>query len=409
MNAPLARTRHVSWAAALAAAALLVSSLAACSSDDSSTGVTETSTAEATEAEATETETDSETEEVEVAEVDPEETESVSPEAVAAVVDAANAFLATLDESQAAEVVVDMTNESAAAWSNLPCGSSCRNGIQFSTLSEDQLTAANAVLKAALNTSVGVGYDQAMQILLADDVLGAEDSGGGGGGGRGGGGGGGGGYSSGTYFMAFLGTPSMEDTWMLQFGGHHLAVNITYSDGTVTGGSPFFIGVEPTTWTAEDGTTYAPLDIMHDGMVAMLASLTTEELAAAKLSESFSDVLLGPDADGGFPETASGIPVADLTDEQKLLVLEAMNPWVSVMSDQAAEDLLAIYADELDETYISYSGSPDLLSHADYVRIDGPSVWIEFVCQDGVVYRDVIHYHTVYRDQLRDYGGELTF
>jgi hypothetical protein len=43
------------------------------------------------------------------------------------------------------------------------------------------------------------------------------------------------------------------------------------------------------------------------------------------------------------------------------------------------------------------------------VRIDGPGVWIEFVCQNGIVYQGQIHYHTVYRDHTRDYGGEFTF
>ncbi|MFT4229342.1 MAG: DUF3500 domain-containing protein [Microbacterium sp.] len=320
--------------------------------------------------------------------------------AVATVVSAADAFLATLDDSQVSEVVLDLTNDNAAAWSNLPCGSDCRNGIQFSTLSDAQLTAAKAVLQAALNTSTGVGYDQAMQILLADDVLGSAGSGGGGGGGN---------YSSGTYFLAFLGEPSTDGTWMLQFGGHHLAVNVTYSDGAVEGGSPFFIGVEPTSWTDDDGTSYAPLDIMKDAVEAMITSLSSDELSQAKLSESFTDVLMGPDQDGAFPETKSGIAVSSLSDDQQQLVLAAMTPWVSIVDDQSAEDLLAVYESELDETYISYSGSTDLTSQGDYIRIDGPSVWIEFVCQNGVVYSDQIHYHTVYRDHTRDYGGELSF
>jgi hypothetical protein len=58
----------------------------------------------------------------------------------------------------------------------------------------------------------------------------------------------------------------------------------------------------------------------------------------------------------------------------------------------------------LDQTYIAYSGNATLTSNADYVRIDGPSVWIEFVCQTGVVYSE-IHYHAVYRDHTKDYNG----
>lgn len=358
--------------------------------------------------------------------------------AVESVVTAANAYLATLSDDQVAQTVLDLTNDNAAAWSNLPCGSSCRNGVEFSTLSDEQLSAANAVLQAALNTSEGVGLDQVMQILAADDVLNAaqasgtgSSSGTGGGGtpsgdapsgapsggggdqsgapGGGGDAGGGGGYSSGTYFLAFLGQPSVDGTWMLQFGGHHLAVNITYADGAVEGASPFFIGVEPTSWTADDGTSYAPLDIMKDAVQAMITSLSSDQLQQAKLSESFTDVLLGPDADGDFPQTKGGIAVSELSDEQKALVLAAITPWASIVDNQTSEDLLATYESELDQTYISYSGTTELTTQGDYIRIDGPSVWIEFVCQDGVVFSNQIHYHTVYRDHTRDYGGELSF
>ena len=367
-----------------------------------------------------------------------------------AVVDAANAFTATLTDDQKTAALLEFTEDNATAWSNLPCGSDCRVGIQVSELSEDQLTAAKTLLQASLGSGAGTGYDQAMQILLADDHLGSVQSSGGGtgggaapsggtapgggamptgamptgampsggaggggtpptGGGGGGGTGGGGGYSSDNYYLALLGTPGATGTWQLHFGGHHLAVNITYVDGVVAGATPYFVGVEPTTWTADDGTTYAPLDVMKNGMLALTASLSADQLTAAKLSESYTDVLLGPDGNGQFPETKAGLAVSELSDDQKQLVMAAMTPWVSIADDATAADLLATYESELDQTYVSYSGDTGLTAQGDYVRIDGPSVWIEFVCQNGVVISNQIHYHTVYRDHTRDYGGELSF
>ncbi|MET8163932.1 DUF3500 domain-containing protein [Streptomyces sp. NPDC005329] len=364
---------------------------------------------------------------------------------VAAVVSAANTFLNTVDSTQQTETLLDFTEENATAWSNLPCGSSCRPGIQTGSLSEDQLTALENVLKVALGSGKDTGYDHVMQTLLADEVLnsagstssssaaptdsatgvpsadpsatgsstttavptdvptGAPPSGGTGGGP------GGGGYGSGVYFLAFLGTPSATGTWQLHFGGHHLAVNITYKDGKVAGASPFFSGVEPTSWTAEDGTTYAPMAKFRDGLLKLTGSLSDTQLATAKLSTSFSDVLLGPDQDGKFPETKEGIPVSSLSAKQKKLVLEAIHPWVADVDDATAKQLLKTYERELNKTYIAYSGGTGLDTQGDYIRIDGPSVWIEFVCQNGVVYRDQIHYHTVYRDRTRDYGNEFSF
>lgn len=355
----------------------------------------------------------------------------------AAVVSAANAFLNTLDSDQQAATVLDFTEANATAWSNLPCGSSCRVGIQTSTLTDDQLAALKSVLKAGLGTGDDTGYDQVMQVLAADDVLnsaGSSSSGSASGAPTdvpssdpsatagstptdvptgtppsGGPGGGGGGYGSGNYYLAFLGTPSKTGTWQLHFGGHHLAVNITYKNGKVAGASPYFVGVEPSSWTDTDGTTYAPLSDMRDSMLALTGSLTTGQLATAKLSESFSDVLLGPDQDGNFPVTKEGVKVSTLSAKQKKLVLAAIHPWVANVDDATAKKLMKTYERELNQTYVSYSGGTGLDTQGDYVRIDGPSVWIEFVCQDGVVYRDQIHYHTVYRDHTRDYGSEFSF
>lgn len=361
---------------------------------------------------------------------------------VGAVVSAANAFLNTLDADQQAEVLLDLSQANATAWSNLPCGSSCRPGIQLGSLTDTQLTAAMKVLKLATGTGKGTGYDQITQIIKADDVLnsaqstssagpapsdnasstasadpsvtaapsstptdaptGAPPSGGPGGGGLGG-------YGSGVYFLAFLGTPSADGTWQLHFGGHHLAVNLTYKKGKVAGASPFFVGVEPTTWTDDDGTTYSPLATMRNGLLALTGSLSTEQLATAKLSQSFSDVLLGPGEDGQFPETKEGIKVSSLSPKQKQLVLKAIHPWIANVDDATAKKLMKTYERELNQTYVGYSGGTGLDAQGDYVRIDGPGVWVEFVCQNGVVYRDQIHYHTVYRDHTRDYGSEFTF
>ena len=144
-------------------------------------------------------------------------------------------------------------------------------------------------------------------------------------------------------------------------------------------------------------------------MAAMLAGLSSTQLASAKLSQTFSDVLLGPGQDGKFPATKAGLAVSSLSTAQKALVLAAMKPWVQDIDDTTAAALLATYGSELDSTYISYSGNASLSNNADYVRIDGPSVWIEFVCQSGVVYSSQIHYHSVWRDHTRDYGASFTF
>jgi hypothetical protein len=320
---------------------------------------------------------------------------------VAKVVCLANAFLATLSSTQQSGVVLTLNLTNAKRWSNLPCGVSCRNGLAFSSLSATQLAAAKAVIQAAAGTSTGEGYDEFSTINIADDYLGTLS---------------GGGYSSGYYIIAFLGTPSTTGKWMLQFGGHHYASNITYDAGSVVSITPSHQGVEPNGSFTYSGTTYAaPLTAEKTGMANMLASFTSTELAGAKVSGTFSDVLMVPGSTTNtFPATKQGIKVSNLSSTAQAKVLAAMAPWINDMDSTAAAKFTTIYTNELADTYVCYAGNSSgtsgnassfFTANTDYVRIDGPSVWIEFICQTGVVISSQIHYHTVFRDHSRDYIG----
>ncbi len=327
-------------------------------------------------------------------------TSNRSVSTVADVVAKAVAFKATLTSAQITTLEKTFTNALAQNWSNLPCGAMCRNGIQFGNLSAVQLAAAKEVIAAASGTTVNEGYDEFLQINLADSVLQTV---------------GGSGYGKGIYFISFLNTPTATGAWMLQFGGHHYAANIAFNGGQVVGASPTFEGVEPKLYRVASGAYYAPMNQERAGMQVMLASLSTAHLATAKLSTSFSDVLLGPGKDGQFPATKVGIKVSTLTTLQQTNVLNAMLPWIKDVDDASSATLQGIYQNDLANTYISYAtntsavagdSSTFLTANTDYVRIDGPNVWIEFVCQNGVVFSGV-HYHTIYRDHNRDYGNYL--
>ena len=313
---------------------------------------------------------------------------------IANVIAKITAFKALLSATQLTSVQLDYTREKAVNWSNLACGATCRNGLLLSTLTPEQVTAALDIVAAATGTAANEGSDELKQIRLGDDYLNAN--------------GGGSGYASDIYSIAFLGNPSATGTWQLQFGGHNAAVNITYESNVVAGVTPMFEAIEPISFVTS-GTTYAPLIEEQSAMKAMLASLTTTQLAAAKLTTNFGSLLLGPGRDGQFPKTKLGIQVSTLTSAQKALVLDAMKPWIKDADDATATCLLAIYENELDDTYISYSGNATLSINGDYVRIDGPSVWIEFLCQRGVVIVSQISYQSVWRDHLRDYGNNYIF
>jgi hypothetical protein len=304
------------------------------------------------------------------------------------VMAAIDSFRTTLTAAQWAAVQVPYTKANSINWSVL-AGNVSRNGLEFSTMTEPQIIAAKKVIEAATGTTPDEGYDEFRQIIMAEDVLAANSEGN---------------YSSKKYSIAFIGIPSQTGTWTLQFGGHNYTQNITFSNGAVVGSTPSFQAVEPRTWL-QATVAYAPLDNEKNGLVAMLAGLSATQLSSAKLSTAFTEVSLGAGKDGQFPTTKVGIPASSLNASQKALVLAAIKPWTLDADDVTAEAMLKIYEQELNNTYISYAGNANLMQSGDYVRIDGPSVWIEFIVRSGVVNPAEVQYRSVYRDRKRDYGG----
>jgi hypothetical protein len=308
----------------------------------------------------------------------------------AGVAGAVSALLATLDDGQRDKVSYAFTdNKERQTWSNFPSTTVPREGIVLSDLSPGQLQAAYAVLQVALNTD---GYVQDVNIQKADDYL------------AGLGGEGASGFGSlKDYYIAVYGQPSPTEPFMVQFGGHHLARNLTY-DGDKVSQTPQFVGSEPTSFQV-DGVTITPVGAESTSMFGALASLTPEERASAEItSGTFDDLLMGPGKDSGNFPAAEGLPLAGLDVAQRDAILAAIQSYAGDLHGEAAAKLIAKYTSELDQTRVGWSNNTGPAEENSYIRIDGPSVWIEFINTRSRSTPD-IHYHSVYRDKTNDYGG----
>ena len=313
---------------------------------------------------------------------------------IANIVAKAEAFKATLTATQITAAQYTYTKAQAQKWSNFPESIyKGRVGLQTSTFSAAQLTAFYAFLKVATSTVANEGNEEYVGILDADDYLGAN--------------GGGSGYGSGNYYVSFLGTPSATGLWCLSIGGHHGTIIHTYNGGKMTGGTPSFRSTEPyPTWISTNTkATVQPLVQETAAFAGFLTSLSTAELATAKRSAAQNDLIVGPQKDNTFPTTKTGIKAGNLTQAQKDKLLAAIKTYVDDLDDKAAAGVLAKYKAELDETYVSYFGGTTMAAQGDYILIDGPGVWIEWSMQGGVIIRNSVHPHSVWRDRKSDYGG----
>jgi len=311
------------------------------------------------------------------------------------VVCLSNELKKSLSAELAGKVQLNYSVAEAQKWSNFPpAGYRNRIGATLDQFSKEQLTIIKAILLEATGTAKNEGYDELEQILNADDFLNANITGSNGG------------FSSGNFYLAFLGTPSDKDLWQLYFGGHHLAVGFTYQDGKLIGATPSFRGVEPFEKFTQNGRENEPMKQEQEAFAAMLKALDEKEKAAAKLSQTFSDIIVGPQKDTSYPTLRNGVKVGDLSPEKQQLVVKAIETYIADSSDADAKTIIEKYKSEFADTFLAFSGTPELNTANDYVRVDGPSVWIEISMQNAASWTG-IHPHSVWRDKRSDYGGNL--
>ena len=190
----------------------------------------------------------------------------------AQIVGATNKFLSTLDDAQRKRVQFAFDDQQQRArWSNLPISSVPRAGLSMGELNSAQRSAALAVVATVLSRK---GFEKVQHIMEADELL-RKDApkpi-----------------FGKDLYFISILGTPSEKAPWMLQFGGHHLALNITIAGerGVLT---PSLVGAQPALYKVND-TTIRPLGEESDRALALLNALDEAQRKQAILTYRVADL-----------------------------------------------------------------------------------------------------------------------
>jgi hypothetical protein len=307
------------------------------------------------------------------------------------IVAAANKFLSTLDQTQRRNVLFSFDDgEQRVRWSNLPITAVRRAGLSMGELSEPQRSAAMALLSSAVSRR---GFEKVQQIMEADELLkksaGNKPM-----------------FGKDLYYISILGTPSEKSPWMLQFGGHHLALNITIAGehGVLT---PSLIGAQPALYTV-NGATIRPLGEESDKAIALLNALDDAQRKQAILGFRLADLVLGPGQDGKTIQP-EGLKASAMNDKQKAMLLGLIAEWSGVVHDSAAASRIGEIKAGLNDTWFAWSG-PTIVTPGRnitaYYRIQGPNVVIEYAPQP-LGGDPSMHVHTMYRDPTNDYGRRV--
>lgn len=338
----------------------------------------------------------------------PAESQSTTDAQTEAIVAASRTFLNSLSAAERSKVQFLFTPQKTATaapfgrifvgekygqamWSNFPVSDVPRPGLTMGSLNAAQRSSAMNTLKLLLSPE---GYQKVIDIMDADQVLSESGTP----------------YDDGTafYTLGMFGVPSATAPWMLEFGGHHLALNVVVAGPNVSL-TPTLTGDQPATYT-RNGQTVRPLGKENDKAFQLVNALSPELQQKATLNYEIRDLVLGPGQDGRTlpPE---GLPASEMTEAQRAILLDLIGEWVRLLNaDDAAPKLARIKAD-IEHTYFAWHG-PTTNPSPVYFRITGPTLHIEFAHQggraSGVQAGGINHVHTIYRDPTNEYGMAWT-
>jgi hypothetical protein len=186
----------------------------------------------------------------------------------APVVDAALAFLASLDAAQRPKVLFDIEANERRMWFNIH-PNVFRHGLMLEELARPQREAALRMMQATLSMR---GFAQARDIMRLNELLvgitGRADE-----------------YGEWLYFVTLFGTPSADAPWGWQIDGHHLNLNcFVLGDQLVL--TPSFMGSEPCRVTHGPLAGTAVFEPEEHVGLSLIRSLDAEQLRRAVLRPS---------------------------------------------------------------------------------------------------------------------------
>jgi len=317
----------------------------------------------------------------------------------ATIVSAASTFLGTLNNAELSRTQYAVDDPEWRNWSNVDVGIFSRHGVSLEEMSDQQKTAAWALLRASLSAE---GIAQTQDIMKTEQALfelnGEPIR-----------------YGEEKYYFTVMGIPSATEPWGWQLDGHHLVINFfVLGDQVVM--TPAFWGGEPV--FTESGK-YAGNRIMQDEQdqgLAFMQSLDAAQQAAATIdpNKTRNNQLAAANEDN-LTLDYEGLRGSELGSAQKSRLLNLIRVYIANMRAPHADITMDEIGQHIGETYFSWIGNAED-DAVFYYRVHSPVILIEFDHQNpvgttqinapGTPTRD--HIHTIVRTPNgNDYGKDL--
>jgi hypothetical protein len=297
---------------------------------------------------------------------------------------AAEAFLATLAPEQRSRALFEFEDAERVNWHFVP---RARRGLPLGDMSAEQQALARGILRAGLSQR---GYLTASSIIELELVL----------------------REMGEnprvrdpelYFFSIFGTPSHVAPWGFRAEGHHLSLNFTLVRDTLIATTPAFFGANPAVVRRGSRQGLRPLADEEDIARGLVLSLDERQFADALIAARTPRDIVTGNAARVEPLAPVGIRVTELRPEQAAALVRLIDVYLDRMAEPlAARRRGAMEHTDFAEIAFAWAGSVRP-GEAHYYRIQGPSFLIEY----DNTQNSANHIHTVWRDFDGDFGRDL--
>jgi hypothetical protein len=303
--------------------------------------------------------------------------------ASAAIQEAAETFLASLDDVHLKQAKIPFKDAERENWHYTP---RVRAGLALKDMNDSQKNAGVGLVTATLSEKAS--YKAAQIILLEGVLAGIENDPE-----R---------RDTEKYYAAVFGEPGDPEGWGFRFEGHHLSINICVVGDQVSV-TPSFMGANPAVVTDGEKKGMRPLAAEEDlGRALAVALLESGKKAVLFNEKPPNEILTGEDRVAKQLEPV-GVTAEAMSEAEREALFELITEYTGRYREEIASiDFEKIKSAELKDIHFGWAGSTKP-GEAYYYRIQGPT----FLIEAANVQNNANHIHTVWRDLEGDFGRDL--
>jgi hypothetical protein len=204
------------------------------------------------------------------------------------------------------------------------------------------------------------------------------------------------------YYVRIFGEPGGREPWGWSFEGHHVSLNYT-AVGNRLSATPSFLGANPAEVRHGEKKGLRVLSREEDLARALVASLDSEQRAAAVVSEHAPGDIISFNSRRTSPLAPTGLPAARLSGQQLEMLMRLLREYADNMPAPVAEARMAnVRSGGAETIHFAWAGATTP-GQGHYYRVQGPGFLVEYDCTQN----DANHIHSVWRDFDGDFGVDL--